>query len=255
MSLDQIVALQIEGQSYSLAKVLRSAIMQDRFQAMDDYLTDVLITAYAEEQGITASQEDIQAAVVDWRVAKEQYQASDTQRWLDERSLSVADLAEYARMTVIRERVRRHVASGQIERQFAEQRSQFEAVALSQIVVNDRGLARELKFRAQEGADFFRLARQYSVDEASRMAGGYIGRLERRQLPRLLAAQAFGSAPGTIAGPIEIDKRYYVMLIEDVYPAELNADIRARLEQSLFEEWLASRRKSVQARSRLWEEV
>ncbi|TBL70449.1 peptidylprolyl isomerase [Paenibacillus thalictri] len=254
MSLDQIVALELEGKSYSLAAVLRSAIMQGTFRAIDDYMDNALIEAYAEEHHITADKEDVQAAVVDWRVEKELYQAADVEKWLAARSLTTADLARNARMKVLKERVKQHITSGKVERYFAENRSQFDAAAVSQIVVTERGLARELAFKAQEGAEFYVLARHYSADEPTRLAGGFIGRVERTQLPRAVAAHMFGAVPGTIAGPLEVAKKYYVVKLEEMYPAELDADIRARIERILFEEWLCLKRKQASSHIPLWEQ-
>lgn len=245
MPLDQVAALQIDERSYSLATVLRSSVMQGSFGAIDDYISHALVTSFAEENGIAVGQEEIQEAVNEWRVMNGLYQASDVANWLTERALSMADLAEFARMNALKERVRQHVTAGKAERYFTEYRSLFEAVALSQIVVNERGLARELRFKALEGAPFYTLVRAYSIDESSRLAGGYIGRKERAQLPKAIEAQAFGAAPGTIAGPLEIEKKFYVIKVEEVYPAELNGDTRARIERILFDEWLAARCKEA----------
>ncbi len=245
MSLDQVIALHIEGTSYSLATVLRFANMRGRFSAIEDYASHVLIAAYAQEHQLTVSPEELQKAVDDWRVENELYQASEVKEWLAERSLSTSDLADYARMKIVKDLVCEHVAAGKVERYFTEQRSEFDAVAFAQIVVNERGIARELTFKAQEGAEFFLLAREYSTDEQSRLAGGFVGRRERMQLPRAVVAQAFGSVSGTVIGPLEIDKQFYVIKVEEVYPAELNADTRSRIEQILFEEWLSSRRRQA----------
>lgn len=253
MSLDQVIALQIDERSYSLATVLRSAVIRESFGAIDDYISHALITSFAEENGIAAGQEEIQEAVNDWRVVNGLYQASEVANWLTERALSMADLAEFARMKALKERVRHHVVAGKVERYFTEHRSRFEAVALSQIVVNERGLARELRFKTLEGEPFYVLARAYSIDESSRLAGGYIGRKERAQLPKAIEAQAFGVALGKIAGPLEIDNKFYVIKVEEIYPAELNEDTRARIERILFDEWLAARCKEANVRKpALW---
>jgi hypothetical protein len=45
MSLDQVIALHIEGTSYSLATVLRFTKMRGRFSAIEDYASNVLIAA------------------------------------------------------------------------------------------------------------------------------------------------------------------------------------------------------------------
>jgi len=253
MSLDQLVALQVDERSYSLAAVLRSAVIRGSFGAINDYISHALIISFAEENGIAAGQEEIQEAVNDWRVVNGLYQASEVTNWLTERALTMDDLAEFARMKALKERVRQHVVTGKAERYFTEHRSRFEAVALSQIVVNERGLARELRFKLLEGEPLYMLARAYSIDESSRLAGGYIGRKERTQLPEAIEAQAFGAAPGTIAGPLEIDKQFYVIKVEEIYPAELNGDTRARIERILFDEWLAARRKEANVRKpALW---
>src|SRR5690606_790820 len=111
MSLDQVVALQIDERSYSLATVLRSAVIRGSFGAIDDYISHALVTSFAEENGIAVGQEDIQEAVNDWRVLNGLYQAFEVANWLTERALSMADIAEFARMKALKERVRQHVAA------------------------------------------------------------------------------------------------------------------------------------------------
>ncbi|THF72804.1 peptidylprolyl isomerase [Cohnella fermenti] len=253
MSLDQVAALQVDERSYSLAAILRSAVLRGSFGAIDDYVAHALVASFAEENGIAVGQEEIQEAVNDWRVGNGLYQASEAANWLAERALSMADLAEFARMQALTERVRKHVTAGKVERYFTEHRSLFEAVTLSQLVVNERGLARELRFKALEGELFYTLVRTYSIDESSRLAGGYIGRKERAQLPKAIEAQAFGAAPEAIVGPLEIDKKFYVIKVEEICPAELNGDTRARIERILFDEWLAARCKEANVRKpALW---
>lgn len=252
MKLDQVVALQIEGSSFSLAGVLRFAHMNGGFGALEDYASNVLIDAYAREHGLAAGHEELQEAVNEWRSEHGLYQASEVREWLADRSLSASDLSEYARMKIAKNLVRAHVAAGRVERYFAERRSAFDAATISQIVVEDRGIARELAFKAQEGTPFYELARAYSTDAATRLAGGYVGRRERAQLPRAIAELAFGPHAGAVVGPIAIDKRFYVIKIEEAYPAELNADTRARIEWLLFDEWLTDRRRQAGVLIALW---
>lgn len=252
MPLDQVVALQIEGSSFSLAAVLRFAHMNGGFGAIEDYALNVLIDAYSREHGLAAGQEELQAAVNEWRSEHGLYQALEVREWLADRSLSVSDLAEYARMKIVKDLARVHVAAGRVERYFAEQRSAFDAVAISQIVVPDRGLARELVFKAQEGTPFYELARTYSRDADTRLAGGYAGRRERAQLPRAIAERAFGSEAGAVLGPLAIDKQFYVIKIEEAYPAELNDGTRTRIEGLLFDEWLEDRRRQAGVSVPLW---
>ncbi|WP_202916200.1 hypothetical protein [Paenibacillus mesophilus] len=63
MSLAQVMALQIDERSYSLATVLRSAVIRESFGAINDYISHALITLFAEENGIAAGQEEIQEAL------------------------------------------------------------------------------------------------------------------------------------------------------------------------------------------------
>ena len=43
MKIDQVIALQIEGENYSLGTVLRFANLQGKFDLIDDYITISLI--------------------------------------------------------------------------------------------------------------------------------------------------------------------------------------------------------------------
>ncbi|MFC5471328.1 peptidylprolyl isomerase [Cohnella suwonensis] len=105
---------------------------------------------------------------------------------------------------------------GKVERYSEERRFDFDEVAFSRIVVNDRRLARDIRFKLMEGAEFFSLARQYSADESTRLAGGFVGKMPRTRLPAAIAVEDYEEFPGSVFGPLEVDGQYHIVKIEEI---------------------------------------
>ena len=96
------------------------------------------------------------------------------------------------------------------------------------------GLARHLR---QAPEDFEKLAREHSECPTA-LEGGLVGTCPRGVLFPEIEAEAFSRPPGTVAGPVETEMGFHLVLCEDVRPEgvkefrEVEQDIRAHLEQA-----------------------
>ena len=105
--------------------------------------------------------------------------------------------------------------------------------------MRDEGVVEEIGLQiCEDWADFYAMARQCSEDETTRPAGGYLGRLRRKQLPKGIAARVFAAEIGDVVGPEKVSGGYALYVLQQFYPAELNDVIRKEIRKRLFSQWL-----------------
>ena len=66
-----------------------------------------------------------------------------------------------------------------------------------------RTLAAKVRAELQGGADFAKLAAQYSDDPGSKMRGGALGKFSRQRMVKPFADAAFALQPGQVSGIVE----------------------------------------------------
>lgn len=131
-------------------------------------------------------------------------------------------------------------------------------VRAAQIVVETASRARDLKQRLDQGGDFAKLARRYSLDEHSRENGGDLGPYRRGAADPAVEAVILTQRPGTVSEPIKTDSGYYLVKVisrDQGEPLSGHA-LRERLRQELsaekrrkrFEEFLSKLKKSATIR-------
>jgi len=94
------------------------------------------------------------------------------------------------------------------ERQILTSRIQIKA---RQIVLPDAATAKEIRRRLKGGEAFASLALAYSIDRASREAGGDLGYLNQDMLDPLLSSQIFASQDGAQLEPFETPQGWHVV--------------------------------------------
>jgi parvulin-like peptidyl-prolyl isomerase len=119
--------------------------------------------------------------------------------------------------------------------------------------VEELSVAQTLLRQVRGGSDFAVLASQYSLDQVTAQDGGDLGFFARGSLtvPEVEEA-AFALEPGEVSDVIEaVDGEtgqpiyYLVELIERDPSRPLSTDLRARLLQATFSEWLAVQRQNA----------
>ena len=90
-----------------------------------------------------------------------------------------------------------------------------EQIRARHILVGSREEAEAVIGLARDGRDFAELAVQYSTDIATRLQGGDLGYFSRDGVLPAIAAAAFSTPEGGIAGPIETESGWHVLYIVD----------------------------------------
>ena len=178
-----------------------------------------------------------------------------TENWLAEKHLTFEAWESLLEQSLIRQKLRETLTAGKVEQHFVENRLAFDSASISRLIVNDEGVARELRAQiVEEGADFHSLARSFSMDEATKLAGGYVGLVTRAGLEAAVEAAIFGAQPGKIIGPVKTDEGWQLIKLESLHPATLDDTLRETLKAQLFDEWLSERRRKAQISIPLLEE-
>lgn len=126
-----------------------------------------------------------------------------------------------------------------LQKSFEERKQEFDRVVYSLIRTKDEGISRELYFRLLEGEQSFsELAQQYSQGPEAK-TGGKVGpiplSLPHPQIAKLLRR----SSAGQLHPPVKIDNWFVLIRLEQFVSGVLDAKLRQRLLDELYEEWLS----------------
>ncbi len=111
--------------------------------------------------------------------------------------------------------------------------------------LDDRAAAREkaehILEKAREGADFARLAEEYSDDPGSRAAGGDLDWFARGRMVPAFEEAAFSLSPGELSDVVETPFGYHVILFEDRREASVEPldEVEREIAREILEKELA----------------
>jgi len=243
-SRNDYIALEVNGEQLSLRELLRFAKWSDQSRFLKSATDALLIRQAAMELGVQVSNEECQQAADRFRVERDLYTAEKTERWLALHHLSFPEWEALLEDEIIRLKLRNLVVSNQdVEKYFVEHRLAFDAASISRLVVRDECVARELRAQiVEDGADFYSLTRNYSIDLSSRPAGGYVGLMRRSEMEPTMESAIFGAKVGMTVGPVKTYSGWQLVKVEAQHLAILDDSMRETIKSLLFEEWLRVRR-------------
>jgi peptidyl-prolyl cis-trans isomerase C len=238
-------------------------------------ITDIEIAkAYAEEHGITVSEQDVDKEIEtlkDQVFLQAQSQGQDLGREeafdqaLQQAGITEEQLRQQIRdqlpIQKVQERVAGDVGPSQEEiEQFYEQNkaAQFttpEARCTRHILFNkdQKAKAEEVKQQLQNGGDFAELAKEYSQDPGSAEQGGELGCIGRGETVPNFEEAVFNAKQGEIVGPVETEFGYHLIEVTEIQEeatqplSEVEGQIRDQLtteaQSQAFTAWLQKQRE------------
>jgi parvulin-like peptidyl-prolyl isomerase len=216
-----------EGQGY-----LREA----RRDVLEGMIDTALIEQEATALGVTLTDEALEAQVqsdIDTGGGEAAFE-----EWLQVTGLTRDDYREMLRQSMISQRV--------LEVVTADVGDKAEQVHVRHIMAESEEAALEIQGMLQEGADFVALARERSIDLATRDNGGDLGWFPRGFVAVELENAAFGLQPGQISAVIQLGEGYHIIQLverEAAYP--LSPEMQLDLRLAIFDQWLAEKRDSA----------
>ncbi|MBP2072336.1 MAG: foldase protein PrsA [Thermoanaerobacterium sp.] len=106
------------------------------------------------------------------------------------------------------------VTDSEAEKYYNDNKSQFEVVKASHILVSDEKTANEIYDKLKNGANFAELAKQYSIDTSTKDNGGELGEFPRGTMVQEFEDAAFALNPGEISKPVKTQYGYHIIKSE-----------------------------------------
>jgi parvulin-like peptidyl-prolyl isomerase len=193
------------------------------------------------ERDITVTPEEVQVEADLIRRENHLEKAADTLNWLETQMVTADDWEEGIIARLKEQKLAAHLFDKEVEKFFAQNKLDYDRVLLYQLVVSSEKLAHELFYQIEEKEiSFYQAAHLYDLDPIRRYRCGCEGKVERRNLLPAIAAAIFGHPFGEVVGPIQIEKTYRLLLVEELIPGELTPKIKQTVRSRMFREWLES---------------
>jgi parvulin-like peptidyl-prolyl isomerase len=238
-TLDATIA-SLPGAQLSLGALLTKLHLQGQLRPLVlEALADRLVQEEARREGLSIPADDLQAAADRFRRRHGLSAAADTHAWLLGRGLSVDDFEAGLEESLLAAQFKRHLTSPQAEEYFAAHRADLELLQVAQVRVGRDDLAGELASQVRdEGRDLEDVAREHGLSVARH-------RGPRDALVGPMAEALASAKPGELVGPVATAEGFALVVLEERQPAELDEATRQRLQNELFDRWLADRMKEA----------
>ena len=125
---------------------------------------------------------------------------------------------------------------------------------LSQIVVGSQSSAVGLIARISQGDSFEKLAKEYSIDAASKKEGGQIGWVSLGQLPKEISSVVSTLAKGASSStPISFRGSWFIIKLDDTREVKTKSfsQSKPQLEQAIIQNYLVENVKMLRQRARI----
>ncbi len=116
-------------------------------------------------------------------------------------------------------------------------------ILIAKAVENAEARARDVLERLKQGADFDKIANEFSDDPGTKSKGGDLGYFGRGRMVKAFEDVAFGlTKAGELAGPVETQFGWHVLRLDAIRPPgkrpydEVSADIKQRILEKLASE-------------------
>lgn len=157
------------------------------------------------------------------------------EEWLRSTGQTRTDYKDAVRQALLSERV--------VDALTARLPTEAEQVHARHIQLDSIDAAEQVLGELRQGADFATLAKEKSLDAATRSSGGDLGWLPRGLLAPELEKATFGLQPGEISQVIQLGEGYHILqVVEREGARPLSPEVEAQLGFAAFSDWLAQRR-------------
>ncbi len=234
-SIDPVI-IEINEVQIRLSHIVKSMRATNKDSLHDLFTQRGLVIQIAQREKIAIPRDELQKGIDQWRYKNRLESVEDTEKWLSQRNITFTDMAREIEYQILQERLKAQITTEQIQAHFASQKLASERREIYYILVNERDIAEEIAIQIRDGGrDFHTLARQYSLDERTRPASGYLGSQSRRDLPNDIAPLLFTAEVGEVIGPIKLETGYALYYIQQHCPAVLDEATKARCVRELYQ--------------------
>ena len=226
-----------------------------REAAIADLILSRWVLGEAEERGVEVSEREIDEELE--TVKTEQFgckpgeeACQEFDKFLEDSGFSPAEAEQRIQLQLVSDRIQESVLptnppinEDEVQAFYEENQAQFEQPETRDVRVilteneedADEALA-ELE-QSTTAENFEQVAKDFSIDEATKSTGGLREGVIEGQSEPALDAEIFSAPEGELVGPIETDAGFALILVEGITPAStapLNAQTREQITQTLI---------------------
>jgi foldase protein PrsA len=211
-----------------LKKQCETQYNQLRDQVLGLLISFEWIEREAEEQGIKVTDAEVQKSFEEQK--KQSFpKEADYEKFLKDQGQTNEDVLMRVRLDMLSQKIRDKVTKGkdkvsdqQIEDYYNKNKAQFaqpERRDLSIVLTKKESQAREAKAALESGESFKSVAKEYSIDDASKAQGGKLPAVSKGQQEKAFDDAIFKAQKGKIEGPVKTQFGWYVFRVDKVTKA------------------------------------
>jgi len=242
---DKAIA-KINGDAISKDELYDVMVKQYGAAAVEQLIADKIIAAEAKKEKISITDKDLDKEV---EQLKQSYGGDEVFNQVLASNNTTVDvlkdeLKSYLTMRkLIEPQIK--ISEEELKTYFDENKDSLgeaEQVKASHILVEDEAVAKEVKQKLTDGADFAELAKEYSTDEGSKENGGELGFFPKGTMVAEFEDVAFSLPLNEISDPVKSDYGYHIIKVEEKKEAkEANfEDSKATIKETLIDQKLQS---------------
>ncbi len=221
-----------EGQPKTTDQQYKDQCKQE-YDALRDQVLQLLtsfhwIEGEAEEQGVKVTDAEVKKSF-DQQKKQSFPKAADYEKFLKDYGQTEADIMQRVKLDLLSNKIRDKVIKGkdkvtdaQIKDFYDKNKERFaqpERRDLRIVLTKGEAKAEEAKAALDSGESWKSVAKQYSIDEASKSQGGKLPAQAEGTLEKALDKAVFDAKQGTVNGPVKTQFGYYVFEVEKIQEA------------------------------------
>jgi foldase protein PrsA len=198
----------------------------------------------AEEQGVKVTDAEVKKSFEEQK--KQSFpKEADYQKFLTTSGQTNDDVLMRVRLDLLSNKIRDKVTKGkdkvtdaQIQDYYDKNKQQFaqpERRDLSIVLTKTKAKADQAKAALDSGQPFKKVAKQYSIDDASKAQGGKLPAVAKGQQEKAFDTAIFNAKKNKITGPVKTQFGFYVFKVDKVTPASQQTleEAKATIKQVL----------------------
>jgi len=214
----------------------KEALKSLKQQVLDQLINDVVIGLQAEKEGVKITDNDVNGRLA--QMVTDAGSVDKLNEYLSKNQISLGDLCSQLRSQIAGEAMLSRVAS--------TLPTSVEQVHARHILVNTAALAQAVLTQVRQGKDFAALAKQYSIDEASKSNGGDLGWFPKGVMEPQFEAIAFQLRAGQVSEVVQTQFGYHVIKVEERETSRsLPPELVQNARQQAFLAWLQAVRDTM----------
>lgn len=237
----EAVVTTVKGQKITVMDVLTHMKTKGIYRSAIYEIIESRVVAFLfEDQKMKISPDEFSAKIMEKRKLSGISGESDFHRYLEYHGIIPEQLESFWKSQIQRDYLKNAVVlDEQVKKYFNANKERFTTAAVARVVSRSREAAERHVADIRSGErDFFQVARDHSIDDNTRFAGGYLGDIRRGYLAPEVEREIFSAQPGAVLGPFQENNIFTIYKVYAITSHKLSDHVRGLIRDQLFEEWI-----------------